>query len=615
MVIFLVVAIASHSFVKSEFIRFRQKKFNSIKFYFSSVIHNFKLLSVMKKITQKIALLVAFFAFAGTAAAQTSAFCNTPSGHLGDPNFGATASHVFITISNVDANTISVLVAPRTETGGAPIDFLQVNAVGALSVIVGTDEGPVLPEYRALITFATPPQNVSLEILWSNPGWAGRWMVQNITVPFNANCTGGVISPPPAPTLSTVNYETVGHNWSWTLFENGNNAPELYSVVPNPAPGGINTSANVARYVVNANAAPWAGLWSNDLPDFTVSSENAIVRVMVYKDVISNFLVKFENENASVNFERAVANTVVNQWQELTFDFSAFIGSSVTRVVIIPDFPSSRTAGSINLWDNISFNSTVAPPVLNVPTTASRLPAIPSSSVISLHSRAYTNVGVDTWRTGWSNATFSDVQVAGTTVKRYSNLVFVGIETTGPNLINATGMTHFNFSIWTPDMSTFRVKLVDFGANGVWAGGDDVEHELTFNPALSTWVDFSVPLANFTGLSTRQHIAQLIFSGAPTGTAFVDNIFFFNDLTSATNAINSNEVSVFPNPSNNVLNIRSGKSLLKAEISNLLGQSVRQINLSGLETSISVSDLAAGNYILRLTTEDGVVSTRKFTKQ
>jgi len=77
----------------------------------------------------------------------------------------------------------------------------------------------------------------------------------------------------------------------------------------------------------------------------------------------------------------------------------------------------------------------------------------------------------------------------------------------------------------------FKIKLVDFGANGIFGGGDDVEHELTFNanstPALKTgeWVLFNIPLSDFTGLITKGHLAQLIISGNPN-TVYVDNILF-----------------------------------------------------------------------------------------
>lgn len=414
---------------------------------------------------------------------------------------------------------------------------------------------------------------------------------------------------------ATIDFEAVGTNWSWTIFENAGNEATLYAVEANPAVGGINTSANVARHTVNPTAQPWAGLWSNDMPDITVSNENCIVKVMVYKDVISNFGVKFENQDASVNFQRLVPNTVVNQWEELTFDFCSHIGSSVTRLVILPDFPTTRTAGSTNYWDNISFGAAAAP-VQNAPTTTADSPTVDSSQVISMFSRAYTNVPVNTWRTAWSAATYSEVQVAGNPVKSYSGLNFVGIETTGANLINASGMTHFHVDIWTPDIATFRVKLVDFGANREWAGGDDVEHELSFTPTPRTWVRLDLPLSSFTGLVTRESIAQLIFSGTPTGgTVFIDNVFFYNSVPASIDNMERNELLIFPNPASEVLKVRSGQQMAEIEIINLMGQRVLQQQVNGLEASIVVSSLPNGKYIIRLTNENGAVSTHRFSKQ
>jgi len=77
----------------------------------------------------------------------------------------------------------------------------------------------------------------------------------------------------------------------------------------------------------------------------------------------------------------------------------------------------------------------------------------------------------------------------------------------------------------------FRVKLVDFGANDVFGGIDDREHELSFTaattPALETgtWVTLDVPLSEFVGLATRGNVAQIVISG-DVGTAYVDNVLF-----------------------------------------------------------------------------------------
>ena len=173
-----------------------------------------------------------------------------------------------------------------------------------------------------------------------------------------------------------------------------------------------------------------------------------------------------------------------------------------------------------------------------VTVTVGRAPAAPPASptdaaadVISLFSDAYDDVAVDTWSAIWDDADVEDVAVAGDAAKLYTNLTFAGIEFTAPT-VDASAMTHFRMDIWTPDETAngaFLVKLVDFGANGAFGGGDDVEHELAVTAAggLATqrWVRLDLPLADFAGLSSRGHLAQLIISGDPT-TVYVDNVYF-----------------------------------------------------------------------------------------
>ena len=108
---------------------------------------------------------------------------------------------------------------------------------------------------------------------------------------------------------------------------------------------------------------------------------------------------------------------------------------------------------------------------------------------------------------------------------------FIGIETVGPNLIDASTMTHFHMDVWTPDANDFKIKLVDFGADAAFGGGDDTEHEIVIaSPSQGEWVSLELDLSDFTGLTARANIAQLILVGAPAGnnTVFVDNVYFHN---------------------------------------------------------------------------------------
>lgn len=216
-------------------------------------------------------------------------------------------------------------------------------------------------------------------------------------------------------------------------------------------------------------------------------------------------------------------------WVSLDIPLARFSGLQ-SRAHLAQLILSGASGGVQTVWiDNVYFYTNLVQPIVPAPT-----PTYPAADVISLYSNPYTNVPVDTWSASWDQADVSDVLIAGNDTKKYTNLIFAGIEfTTQP--INATAMTRFRMDIWTPDPTAlpaiFKIKLVDFGANGVFGGGDDVEHELTFNrnssPALisENWVTFDIPLANFTGLVTRGHIAQLILSG-DLRTVWVDNVLF-----------------------------------------------------------------------------------------
>ncbi|MBI5216565.1 MAG: hypothetical protein HY960_12510 [Ignavibacteriae bacterium] len=213
-------------------------------------------------------------------------------------------------------------------------------------------------------------------------------------------------------------------------------------------------------------------------------------------------------------------------------DFAALTTRSHLAQLII-------SGGLKTVWvDNVYLYQGTVTPGQTAPTTAAPLPTVPSVNVISLFSDNYNNNAVDTWSAQWDMADETYRSVAGNDVMLYTNLDYAGIEFTGANQINASSMENFHVDIWTPNSilgATFKVKLVDFGVNGVYGGGDDVQSELTFTSASSpsplrtaSWVSLDIPLASFTGLTTKANLSQLILSA--TGalkTIWVDNIYFY----------------------------------------------------------------------------------------
>ena len=107
-----------------------------------------------------------------------------------------------------------------------------------------------------------------------------------------------------------------------------------------------------------------------------------------------------------------------------------------------------------------------------------------------------------------------------------------------------------------PAPAQFRLKLVDYGADGIYSGPhavqetetvgvaqavpgrmggarrmDDVEHEVTIIPptlVTGQWVGIDVPLASFDQLTTRDHLAQILISG-DLENVYVDNIYLYRE--------------------------------------------------------------------------------------
>jgi hypothetical protein len=221
------------------------------------------------------------------------------------------------------------------------------------------------------------------------------------------------------------------------------------------------------------------------------------------------------------------------EWVSIDVPLSEF--ANMTTRGHLAQLIISGTLGTVYV-DNIYFYK--GGPV-DAPSTPAPTPTYDPADVISLFSDPYTDVTVDTWSAEWDAADVADEAVAGNAVKKYTNLAFAGIEFTSAT-IDAGAMTNFRMDIWTPDATDgdeeFKVKLVDFGADGAWSGGDDVEHEVTLTrettPAIGTgsWYTLDIPLADFTNLTTRGHLAQLIISGDPN-TVFVDNVLFYKNVS------------------------------------------------------------------------------------
>ncbi|WP_321436212.1 T9SS type A sorting domain-containing protein [uncultured Bacteroides sp.] len=179
-----------------------------------------------------------------------SEYCDNEVRHLNDPN-GAADSKVYLTISNVDANTLMVKV--KAPEGGKLLDVLQVNAPFAVITGADVDEGGS-QSLEATVQYPTAPTgDVTLQILWSNPGWPGRWMIDNLTVPFNGKCNV-VISDTESPVMTSaeVSGELTYNSVKLKLAATDNATSPIVKFIANDELNGITNkalTADAAGYV------------------------------------------------------------------------------------------------------------------------------------------------------------------------------------------------------------------------------------------------------------------------------------------------------------------------------------------------------------------------------
>ena len=101
-----------------------------------------------------------------------------------------------------------------------------------------------------------------------------------------------------------------------------------------------------------------------------------------------------------------------------------------------------------------------------------------------------------------------------------------------------------------------------------------------------------------------------------TNSVYVDSIVFDNIVPSALGTADfgyaNNTISLYPNPTQEVLNISSSNSITKIEVYDLLGKKVASNENA---SNVNVADLGKGAYIVKVVQENGSVAAKQFIKE
>lgn len=166
------------------------------------------------------------------------------------------------------------------------------------------------------------------------------------------------------------------------------------------------------------------------------------------------------------------------------------------------------------------------------PTTAPAKPTHPAADVMGIHTNGVyaDSIAVTNWHPNWGDHTvFTDVLIGGDQMKKYGQLNWAGVDLA--KAYDVSAMKFFRLDVWTPNMATtFSIKLIDFGADGAYGGGDDFECVYTpdLTGRLSQWVSLDIPISSFTNADRpMKHLSQLCWVDANgNGLVFIDNLYF-----------------------------------------------------------------------------------------
>ena len=182
----------------------------------------------------------------------------------------------------------------------------------------------------------------------------------------------------------------------------------------------------------------------------------------------------------------------------------------------------------------------------------------------------------------------NQVSVAIHTPSSYGSTVNTSIQT----LADVANNFHVYSMNWSPDQITFLIDGVGF---------------YTYNPAVKnddTWPFY-----------LEQYLLLNIAMGGNGGaidpnfsqsSMVIDYVRVYQNTTASTEDVFANKFSVYPNPSSDVLNIRTNEPIDKVELYNTIGQLI----VAKKTTNINISSINIGVYILKIYSGKRIVTKK-----
>jgi hypothetical protein len=254
---------------------------------------------------------------------------------------------------------------------------------------------------------------------------------------------------------------------------------------------------------------------------------------------------------------------------------------------------------------NIAANS----PIVITATTLAPIPAAPApihaaSHVVSIFSDSYTSAAPNTnYFPGWGQSTIATmVDLAGTNkTLKYANLNYQGTEFATD--VNAGAMTHLHLDVYTENETSLQITPI--------SNAPVREFLLTLSPLNQfTWNRYDIPLESFTGVD-KTKLFQFKVVGSGGKTVYLDNLYFHSNVISSVQNAKAGTVKVLNADAPGVFAIESESAIKQLTVFNISGQQLINVQPGSNRSTLNLSHLSHGNYVLNVVLEDGQQSKHK----
>ncbi|MEC3905817.1 YDG domain-containing protein [Tamlana sp. 2201CG12-4] len=311
-------------------------------------------------------------------------------------------------------------------------------------------------------------------------------------------------------------------------------------------------------------------------------------------------------------------------------------GSGVTKVIVsgttgtFNQVVSSLTAGTGYSFAPYATNNegTTEGTVQTFTTTSLTTPTITFANISKTYGDANFTLGATSNSAGIITYSIEGVNTTGTALSGTNNAT-VNLENVGGLTIRATQAADGIYSSTTKDI-TLTINVKELAIINIT--GDDKVYDGNTNATVSGTAELSgveigdtvllggSPVFTFAsseiGFGIIINGAGYVISGADSGNYSLTQPVLSADITSVLgleDASLNKLISLYPNPVNNLLHIKSNKpNILEVTLLDVLGKSIKNIILKN--DTVDFSGINSGMYLLKIKTEHGLIVKRIIRK-